>query len=102
MIHAYLNYPNSHGTFHSDAACTLVRVHRKEGQRVLRIDPASFAAALNVLSTMPFRSEADANDLWLEIDFNDLAFERAVAEFVVRRLGARYRPLARIELEEHC
>ena len=102
MIHAYINYPNSRGAIHADPNCNYIEMHRKEDRRRLRIDAASISAALSTLDEMPFRSQADANDLWLEIDFDDLAFERGVAEFVVRRLGARYRPLAGVVLDRHC
>jgi len=34
------------------------------------------------------------NDVWLEIDFQDEAFERSVGEYIVRLLGKRYKPLA--------
>lgn len=102
MIHAYVNSPAARGSLHRVSTCNEIRKHRKEHQRRLRIDVASFAASLTTLAEMPFRAEAGFNDLWLEIDFSDQAFEVAVAEFVVRRLGTRYSRVASIELTPHC
>lgn len=102
MIHAYINSPAARGAYHRASTCNEIQKHGKEHQRRLRIDPASFAASMATLDEMPFRAEAGFNDLWLEIDFNDQAFELAVAEFVVRRLGTRYSRIASIELTPHC
>lgn len=102
MIHAYVNYPNSRGALHTAPDCSFVGMHGKPGQRRVRLDAGSMSKGLETLASLPFRADADANDLWLEIDFEDLPFEHAVAEFIVRRLGLRFRPLARIKFEEHC
>lgn len=102
MIYTYINSPAARGAYHRVATCAEIRKHGKEHQRRLQFDAATFAVALNALDDMPFRAEAGFNDVWLEIDFNDQAFELAVAEFVVRRLAGRYSRIARIKLTQHC
>jgi len=44
--------------------------------------------------TFRFSPSPENDDVWLEIDFQDEAFERSVGEYIVRLLGKRYKPLA--------
>lgn len=40
--------------------------------------------------------------VWLDLSFDDPAFEAEVARFVLRRLGSRYARLTGITLEDCC
>lgn len=104
MVNAYINYPNPHITVHGDATCSAIGKMRKGGQRRVRIDAASISQELKQFATKAYVFGADAskNDMWLEIDFGDASFERAVVEHVRRLLGVHYKPLGAASIENHC
>jgi len=72
-----------------------------DGQRWIRITLATFAEELARFARKEhrFASEARLNDMWLEIDFDDVAFERAVGEYLIRILAKRYSPFRTVELK---
>jgi hypothetical protein len=47
-----------------------------------------------------FEAQAETNDMWLELDFNDPVFERAVVEYVRNLLAVHYPPFARVRVDE--
>lgn len=104
MTNAYLNYPNSRMTIHADRTCLQIGKSGKQGQRVMGITRNSFAAAISQLDHKSFQlgSSAPVNDLWLTIDFGDLVFEEAVADYVLRLLRQRYSPLQGVQIKRHC
>jgi hypothetical protein len=104
MLKAYINYPNPHIKIHGDAGCADIRKQHKEGQRLVRLDIASLSTELNRFKTKyySFGSAAVTNDMWLEADFADPAFERAVVEYVRKLLAENYTPFGQIGVEQHC
>jgi hypothetical protein len=100
----YLNYPNPHMTLHGDSACAEIGKMQKVGQRDVTINRASFAQALNHLTSSGFQlgAQASVNDAWLTINFDDAEFEEAVAMHVRRLLGQRYSPLRNAQTQKHC
>jgi hypothetical protein len=76
----------------------------KTGQRHIRIDIDSASTELRCFANKKytFASNAGSNDMWLDIEFEDAAFEKAVLEYVRRLIGKHYAPLNRAELTFHC
>lgn|SRR5690606_34614954 len=104
MLRAYINYPNAQVTVHTDSSCLSVRQQKKEGQRTVRLSVRSLSSELGKFSDKAYRfaSEADFNDMWLEVDFNDQNFEHAVVDYVRWLLAQHYRPFAGAKVTEHC
>lgn len=102
MIQAYVNYPNKRARIHHDPSCGHVTKRDSPQDRTRQLTPTSLSAELRLLEDLPFRAEAGANAVWLDIDCDDAEFERAVAEFVLRRLAGRYRPFAEVSFEVCC
>lgn len=104
MLQVYLNYPNSRVSMHGDTSCGYVRRSRKCGQRCLKINLESFSGEVKALiqGEHRFASTPEFNDMWLEVDFGDEQFERAVVEYVCTELGKRYEPFCRAQIERHC
>jgi len=104
MLKAYINYPNPHITIHGDAGCADIRKQHKEGQRLVRLDVASLSTELKRFKAKDYRfgSAAGTNDMWLEVDFADHAFERAIVEYVRKLLAEHYTPFGQVGVEQHC
>jgi len=104
MVKAYLNYPNSRVSAHTDISCGEIRKMRKPGQRTIRFDPTTFSCEIArfIHKEHPFASQQEYNDMWLEIDFGDTGFELAVLRYVHGLLGDRYKPFADARFEIHC
>jgi hypothetical protein len=104
MIKAYINYPNPHVTVHTNMDCGNIQAQKKDEQRYLRINPLSISDELKNFSDRKYRFAAypERNDLWLEIEFQDQAFEMAVLELICRILGKQYQRLADLEPQIHC
>ena len=103
MLSAYINYPNSHVSVHSANDCAHIQQRRKPDQRVVRLDPRTLSAELlKFESEYRFASEQRLNDMWLQLDFSDAAFERAVVEHIRKLLARRYTPFSRVAVSSHC
>lgn len=104
MLSAYINYPNSQITVHAKSGCAAVHQQHKKDQRIVRLDLGSLSRELNRLAMKEYRfaSQAETNDMWLEVNFGDQTFEKAVVEYVRTLLAQHYTPFARIKVDEHC
>lgn len=103
MLSAYINYPNAHVSIHSAADCTTIQQQRKADQRLVRLNPRSLSGELlKFESEYRFASEQRLNDMWLELDFGDAEFERALVEHIRKCLARRYTPLSRVNVSAHC
>lgn len=40
--------------------------------------------------------------MWLQLDFGDSEFERALVEHIRKLLARRYTPLSRVKVSTHC
>ena len=60
------------------------------------LTPSTFSTEIKAFvdREVPFAANAELNDLWLDVDFDDEEFEHSVAMYVKRLLGQRYRPIA--------
>ena len=104
MVLAYLNYPNSRVSLHRESTCSRIQQARKAGQRRVRVGPKHITTELGRFKDGHYRfaSQADTNDMWLEIDFSDVAFELAVARHIHNLLGNRYKRFRDCSPEDHC
>ena len=104
MLKAYINYPNSRATAHFDPNCGAIQAQQKANQRYCRINIEAISEELKNFhdKKYPFASFQERNDMWLEIEFNNRAFELAVLEYVCNLLGFHYTPFERLKPEIHC
>jgi len=102
MLRAYFNYPNPHITLHSDTTSKEFQKQNKQNQRLSRITLQSFSTELSRLNGLKFGSNADENDLWLEIDFGDRRFEIEIYGYVRRLLGGQYSVFTNCQEIPHC
>lgn len=104
MINVYLNYPNSTATIHQTSDCPRIHVHHSPDQRHLKINIDSFKPIMQDFmdGDFVFKSEHGKNDVWLEIDFDDLAFEISVVNYILFLLGRQYEPFDSLTPELHC
>ena len=104
MINVYFNYPNSRVTIHQLSDCPRVHQHHSVYQRELTVNIDTLQSVLRdfVDGNFSFGAEAQNNDVWLAIDFNDLAFEIAIANFILLQLGKRYAPFDSVNPDLHC
>ncbi len=104
MLKVYVNYPNPKVSVHHDPLCGAIQKMGKPDQRLVRIAPETISAELGRFSRKEYTFAANpaGNDMWLEIDFGDAAFEAAVLSYIHRLIGGHYSPLARVEIENHC
>ena len=100
---AYINYPNPRITLHWNDTCSEVQKNRKEGQRVVMLNPDTIESALGrfVNRGFSFASNPDENDMWLDISLGSPRHDEAVVYVIQSLLGRRYRPLATASVEAH-
>ncbi len=89
MIYVCVDYLTARAGLHSSLRCPLVPATPGDGQRWIRITRATFAGELPRFEQHEhrFAAEARLNDMWLEIVFGDLAFERAVGAYLLGVMG---------------
>ena len=104
MTKAYLNYPNPHITLHRNPLCGAVQQMGKSGQRYVRIDTLTISGELQRFQSKhySFAAHAGANDMWIEVDFADADFERALIDYIRRLLGRHYSPFGGAPVSTHC
>lgn len=103
MIKAYINYPHCYMELHAVSTCSEIGKRGKLAQRKEDVTIKSFAATADKLAGRNFRlgSNASINDIWLSVNFDDVEFEEAVAEYLYRSLGKRYEPLQHGVIKRH-
>ena len=104
MLKAYVNYPNPKVSVHHDSSCRVIQKNAKPGQRFVRIDIASISAELRRFDVKEYTFAANfaENDMWLEADFGDVAFEAAVIAHVHHIISRHYAPFENVAVETHC
>ena len=88
---------------HANENCGHFRQQHKSGQIVI-LNTSSLSAEIKQFAEKAYRfsAQAEVNDIWLEIDFNDSEFERAVVAHIRKILAEHYTPFSRVHVEEHC
>jgi hypothetical protein len=91
-------------TKHRDSGCSNIRQLNKADQRVSRIDLKSLSSELTKFAnkTYAFASIPEQNDIWLEIDLDDISFETAVADYVLKLIAQHYAPMRSVKPTTHC
>ncbi|MGA3325806.1 MAG: hypothetical protein ABSF45_15140 [Terriglobia bacterium] len=104
MLKAYVNYPNPKVTIHRDPSCQSIQKMAKQRQRFVRINPKTISTELQRFKAKgyAFAANAAGNDMWLEADFGDAAFEVAVVKYVHHLIGEHYAPLGKAIIGTHC
>ena len=100
----YINYPNPKFSIHHDPLCAEVRKRDKSGQRCIRINIETISTELQNFTNKKytFNSNAESNDMWLDIEFNDIDFEESLLKYIRRLIGKFYTPFREAELANHC
>jgi len=101
---AYINYPQPHATIHFDAGCIQFRKQHKSGQRTVCLNPNSSGKEIRAFGSgkYTFRSNASANDMWLDVCFEDHEFEEAVLAYILRLLAMRYKCFKGMRVKTCC
>ena len=105
MINVYINHPNPHITIHQSSECGLIHAHKSAAEaRTINIDISNLSQELTkfIDGEHKFNSSAEFNDMWLEINLDDLAFEIAVVLFIVAHLGKIYKQFKGMSPSIHC
>ena len=103
-MQVYINYPNPHFTIHRDSSCQQIQMHRKDGQRTIKINPVTLKDVLSqfINNAYDFKSQAQLNDLWFDISLSSPEQEIGVVHVIQAILGQRYKPLGGAPITEHC
>jgi len=103
-MQVYINYPNPHFTIHKDSSCQQIQIHRKDGQRIIKVTLVTLNSVLNqfINNAYDFKSQARLNDLWLDISLSSPKQEIGFVHIIQAILGQRYKPLGSAPISEHC
>jgi hypothetical protein len=104
MLHVLIDHPTKSMTIHGDLTCKFIRLHSKPQQQISRITLETLTQELGKFVNKDYRFTPSPlnDDIWLEIDFNDRVFERAVAEYILRLAARHYNSLRGIQPKVHC
>lgn len=94
MIKVYINYPNPHCSIYTNINDQEIQKHHVSNQRKLKLNIETFQQIMSefIQKRFDFRAEQGFNDVWLEIDFNDLGFEISIVNYILLQLGRKYLP----------
>ena len=103
-MQVYINYPNPHITIHKDLSCQQVGMHKKQEQRIIKVNLENLKTVLSqfINDDFDFKSEAKWNDLWLEISLSTSEQEMGFVHIIQAILGQRYKPLGNAPVSIHC
>lgn len=103
MIAVYINYPNKRFSIHKNSSVKEKQISEKVDQRVLKINISNLSNHLMKFKQGEFKFAAsqEFNDMWLEINSENTAFDDAIAEYVLFLLGKRYKPFRETKPEYH-
>ena len=103
-MQVYINYPNPHITIHKDLSCKQIQMHKKSGQRIVKVSPGTLKNVLSqfINDAYDFKSESQWNDLWLDISLSRSEQEIGIIHVIQAILGERYKPLDSAPINEHC
>jgi len=103
-MQVYINYPNPHFTIHKNSSCQQIHMHEKSGQRIVKVNSATLKNDLSqfINDAYDFKSEAQLNDLWLDISLPTHEQEIGFVHVIQAILGQRYKPLGNASISEHC
>ena len=99
MTSIYIDYPDPHFAARVGVTAAERFRHGDIQRRVIRITPQTFSEDVRpfLVREVPFGASSGLNDLYLELDFDNVEFEAAIGKYLQAILGERYRPLATAE-----
>jgi hypothetical protein len=102
-MRAYFNYPNSKVTIHIHDGCSQIMKQSKLDRRFIRVRIDNLVTVLERIETgeINFRSEPEANDLWLDIDLQSQNYETSFVHLVHALLSDKYLPFRKSTVEFH-
>jgi hypothetical protein len=79
-------------------------MHQKSGQRIVKVNSTTLKNVISqfVNDAFDFKSEAQLNDLWLDISLSTHEQEIGFVHIIQAILGQRYKPLGSALISEHC
>ena len=79
-------------------------MHQKSGQRIVKVSPSTLKNVLSqfINDAYDFKSEAQWNDLWLDISLHTPQQEIGFVYIIQAILGQRYKRLRSAAISEHC
>jgi hypothetical protein len=103
-MQVYINYPNPHFTIHKNSSCPQIHIHQKSGQRIVKVNPATLKNVLSqfINDAYDFKSEAQWNDLWLDVSLSTYEQEIGFVHVIQALIGQRYKPLGNAPISDHC
>jgi hypothetical protein len=103
-MRVYINFPNPHITIHKNASCQQIQMHQKSGQSIVKVSPTTLKNVLSqfINDAYDFKSEAQWNDLWLDISLSTSDQEIGFVHIIQAILGQRYKPLGNAPIGVHC
>jgi hypothetical protein len=103
-MQVYINYPNPHFTIHKNSSCQQIHMHQKSEQRIVKVNSETLKNVLGqfINDAYDFKSEAQWNDLWLDISLSTSEQEIGFVHIIQAILGQRYKPLGSAPITEHC
>jgi hypothetical protein len=103
-MQVYINYPNPHFTICQNSSCQQIHMHQKSGQRIVKVNTSTLKNILSqfVNDAFDFKSEAQLNDLRLNISLSTSEQEIGFVHIVQAILGQRYKPPGSAPISEHC
>ena len=103
-MQVYINYPNSHFTIHKDFSCQQIQMHRKLGQRIIKVSPVTLKNVLDqfINDAHDFKSQAQLNDMWFDVSLASPEQDIGFVHIIQAILGLRYTPLGSAPITEHC
>ena len=104
MIHVYFNYQHYQIITHHDPDCAQRTFAQMPHQRLLRVNAATVSQTITALAANehPFSTALGQQTLWLQIDFGDHDFERALQRYALRLLARHYPRFYHISVTSHC
>lgn len=104
MLQVYINYPKPHFSIHGDSSCNFIMNHQKSDQRNIKINIDTFSTEIKKFKTKKYRFAAKSalNDMWMIIDFDDIAFEKSVVILIHHILSEHYSPFKDCPIDNHC
>jgi hypothetical protein len=104
MKKAYINATDARVTVHNNPNCDAARIKINQDQRTVLLNTDTLSRELRRFRNNEYRFAPGAgeNDIWVMLDFQDPAFEDALARYLERLVGQGQKTSRNWELKVHC
>lgn len=105
MIRVYFDYPTAKDEgvkIHWNPSCDAYRGMNRSPARNIHVGPETFSQEVQpfLVKKHKFGGGKEWDSMWVEVDFDNETFERAVAAYLKQLLGKRYTPFAAAALRD--